>query len=259
MLQVQNVSRSFGGVQALSDVSLEVRAGEVVGLVGDNGAGKSTLLKIISGTIPPTGGEILVEGEQTHFANPHDARRTGISTVYQDLALAPQRDVVSNFFLGKEMMRAGFSGRVLRRLDRPAMRRHAIAELARLKTNLRDVDSEVRNLSGGQRQTLAIARAASWCERILLLDEPTSALGVAQQAEVLNLITRVSESGIGVVFISHQMKDVLQVCDRIVVLRLGRVVAQLDAKAVDAEQLIGYITGAIVQPESELAAGWARP
>ncbi|WP_233255597.1 ATP-binding cassette domain-containing protein [Naasia lichenicola] len=237
-------------MNALSNVNFDVKAGEVVGLVGDNGAGKSTLLKILSGALQPTSGHIVADGEEVTFTTPHVAREHGVSAVYQDLALAPQRDVVSNFFLGKEVLRTGVSGTVFRRLDRPAMRSKVISELARLKTNLPSVDVEVRNLSGGQRQTLAIARAASWCERVLLLDEPTSALGVAQQAEVLQLITRVAESGIGVIFISHQMKDVLAVCDRIFVLRLGRIVAELDARELDAETLIGYITGAIVQDRS---------
>ncbi|MCU1639315.1 MAG: sugar transporter ATP-binding protein [Microbacteriaceae bacterium] len=243
-LALRDVSRTFGGVRALTDVSLEVNRGEVVGLVGDNGAGKSTLLKIVAGVIQPTGGDILVDDLPVSFHSPHDAREAGISAVYQDLALAPQRDVVSNFFIGKEMLRSGFAGKVLRRLDRPVMRQRVVSELNRMKTTLPNIDAEVRYLSGGQRQSLAIARAASWCERVLLLDEPTSALGVAQQAEVLSLITRVAETGIGVLFVSHQMADVLAVCDRIVVLRLGKVVAQINAKTTSPEELISYITGA---------------
>jgi ABC-type sugar transport system ATPase subunit len=243
-LALRDVSRTFGGVRALTDVSLEVNRGEVVGLVGDNGAGKSTLLKIVAGVIQPTGGDILVDDLPVSFHSPHDAREAGISAVYQDLALAPQRDVVSNFFIGKEMLRRGFAGKVLRRLDRPVMRQRVVSELNRMKTTLPNIDAEVRYLSGGQRQSLAIARAASWCERVLLLDEPTSALGVAQQAEVLSLITRVAETGIGVLFVSHQMADVLAVCDRIVVLRLGKVVAQINAKTTSPEELISYITGA---------------
>ena len=238
MLAVQNLARHFGGVQALRGVSLHVDAGEVLGLVGDNGAGKSTLLKILSGAIRPSSGEILLDGTSVSFADPHAARQHGITAVYQDLALAAQRDVVANFFLGREITgRFGW-------LNTRAMTEHTIKELARLGTRIPDVRAMARDLSGGQRQALAIARAAAWSSTILLLDEPTSALGVEQQQHVLELIRRVRGEGIAVILISHQMPDILAVCDRAVVLRLGEVAATLTAGELTSENLVGYITGA---------------
>jgi ABC-type sugar transport system ATPase subunit len=243
-LAVKGVSKHYGGVHALQGVSLEVSAGEVLGLVGDNGAGKSTLLKILSGAIPTSEGEITLDGEEVSFATPHAAKEAGIATVYQDLALAAQRDVVSNFFLGRELISKGFLGKTLGWLDERAMREHTIRELARLGTRIPDVRLATKELSGGQRQALAIARAAAWTSKVLLLDEPTSALGVEQQAQVLELIQRVRAEGIAVILISHQMQDVMAVCDRVVVLRLGKVAKTLEAAELTSENLIGYITGA---------------
>jgi simple sugar transport system ATP-binding protein len=238
MLEVLNLARHFGGVQALRGVTLHVEAGEVLGLVGDNGAGKSTLLKILSGAIRPSSGEIRLDGAAVTFADPHAARAHGITAVYQDLALAAQRDVVANFFLGREI-----TGR-LGWLNTRAMTEHTIKELARLGTRIPDVHAMARDLSGGQRQALAIARAAAWSSTILLLDEPTSALGVEQQQHVLELIRRVRGEGIAVILISHQMPDILAVCDRAVVLRLGEVAATLTVSQLTSENLVGYITGA---------------
>ncbi len=243
-LAVHGISKHYGGVHALSEVSLEVNAGEVLGLVGDNGAGKSTLLKILAGAIPPSEGEIRLDGEVVTFATPHAAKEAGIATVYQDLALAAQRDVVSNFFLGREIIAKGRLARMVGWLDNKEMREHTTRELARLGTRIPNVTLATRELSGGQRQALAIARAAAWTSKVLLLDEPTSALGVEQQAQVLELIRRVREQGIAVIFISHQMQDVMAVCDRVVVLRLGRVATTLDSSELTSENLIGYITGA---------------
>jgi ABC-type sugar transport system ATPase subunit len=252
-LAVVDLSKQYGGVHALRNVSLEVNAGEVLGLVGDNGAGKSTLLKILAGAQPPSGGSILLDGEEVAFPTPHAAKEAGIATVYQDLALAGQRDVVSNFFMGRELRSKHPLGRVLGWLDRKAMREHTVRELARLGTRIPDVSLAANELSGGQRQALAIARAAAWTSKVLLLDEPTSALGVEQQAHVLELIQRVKEEGIAVVFISHQMQDVMAVCDRAVVLRLGRVVKTLGPSELTSENLVGYITGA------KLAEGEGQP
>ncbi len=254
-LAVKGVSKHYGGVHALQGVSLEVAAGEVLGLVGDNGAGKSTLLKILSGAIAPSEGEIVLDGEAVSFATPHAAKEAGIATVYQDLALAAQRDVVSNFFLGRELISKGFLGKTMGWLDQKAMREHTVRELARLGTRIPDVRLATKELSGGQRQALAIARAAAWTSKVLLLDEPTSALGVEQQAQVLELIRRVKAEGIAVIFISHQMQDVMAVCDRVVVLRLGKVAKTLGSAELTSENLIGYITGAkiadLVDPGSE--------
>lgn len=248
-LAVRGVSKFFGGVQALNNVSLEVAAGEVLGLVGDNGAGKSTLLKILAGAGQPSEGVILLDGEEVSFDSPRAAKDAGIATVYQDLALTSQGDVVSNFFLGREITSKSWLGKRLGWLDAKAMAQHTRKELARLGTRIPDVRLATRELSGGQRQALAIARAAAWTSKVLLLDEPTSALGVRQQAEVLELIKRVREEGIAVIFISHQMQDVMAVCDRAVVLRLGSVVKTLSKDELTSENLVGYITGAKFEEE----------
>jgi simple sugar transport system ATP-binding protein len=243
-LAVRDITKHYGGVQALRGVTLHVDAGEVLGLVGDNGAGKSTLAKILSGVTFPTAGQVLLDGQPVSFPNPAAAREAGVTTVYQDLALAAQRDVVANFFLGKEILSGHWLGRRLGWLDTKAMSAHTVAELARLHTRIPDVHVASRDLSGGQRQALAIARAAAWTSKVLLLDEPTSALGVEQQQQVLDLVRRVSGEGIAVLLISHQMPDVLAVCDRVVVLRLGQVAATLAGDQLTSENLVGYITGA---------------
>ena len=243
-LAVRDLSKHYRGVEALRGVSLQVNAGEVLGMVGDNGAGKSTLLKILAGAITPSGGDILIDGQPVQFASPSAAQQAGIATVYQDLALAAQRDVVANFFLGREVISRGWLARRIGWLDTRQMSAHTASELARLHTRIPDVHAAARDLSGGQRQALAIARACAWTSRILLLDEPTSALGVEQQQQVLDLIQRVKQDGIAVIFVSHQMPDVLAVCDRVVVLRLGALAATLAGRELNAENLVGYITGA---------------
>ncbi|HET9081925.1 MAG TPA: ATP-binding cassette domain-containing protein [Trebonia sp.] len=248
-LAVRDLAKHYGGVQALRGVSLHIDAGEVLGLVGDNGAGKSTLLKILSGATSPSSGLILLDDQPTQFANPAEAHDAGIATVYQDLALAGQRDVVANFFLGREKLAGNWLARRVGWLDGKAMAAHTASELARLRTRIPDVHLASRDLSGGQRQALAIARAAAWTGKVLLLDEPTSALGVEQQQQVLDLIRRVRDEGIAVLLVSHQMPDVLQVCDRAVVLRLGLVAATLAGGDLNSENLVGYITGAMAGEE----------
>ena len=248
-LAVHDLTKHYGGVQALRGVTLQVNAGEVLGIVGDNGAGKSTLLKILSGAVFPSAGEILLDGQPARFANPAAAHAAGVAAVYQDLALAGQRDVVANFFLGREKLAGNWLARRVGWLDGKAMAAHTESELARLRTRIPDVRASSRDLSGGQRQALAIGRAAAWTSKVLLLDEPTSALGVEQQHQVLDLIRRVSTEGMAVILISHQMPDVLKVCDRAVVLRLGQVVATLSGAELTSENLVGYITGAMGEGE----------
>lgn len=236
-LSLTGVSKRFGAVQALSDIDFEVGAGEVVALVGDNGAGKSTLVKIIAGVYTPDQGAIEMTGQQVSFQGPAHAQSHGIATVFQDLALCDNLDVVANLFLGNEKRGMGV-------LDEVSMETEAWRLLRSLSAKIPSVRIPIASLSGGQRQTVAIARALVGEPKVVLLDEPTAALGVAQTAEVLNLVERLREQGLGVVIISHNMADVQAVADRIVVLRLGRNAAEFRTSEVSAEELVAAITGA---------------
>jgi D-xylose transport system ATP-binding protein len=251
VLALEKVSKSFGPVQALQDVDFEVRPGEVVALVGDNGAGKSTLVKAIAGIHSIDGGRIVFEGRPVKVSTPTDATRLGIATVYQDLALCDNLDVVENLFLGREE-RAGGVATVTRQLDETSMERQAHELLDNLAVTITDVRSEVGTMSGGQRQQVAIARSLLGEPRVVLLDEPTAALGVRQTAQVLALIKRLRDKGHGVVVISHNLADVFEVADRIVVLRLGRLSAVYDAKQTTNEEVVGAITGASDPSTGEL-------
>ena len=242
-LRIVNVSKRYGGVRALSEVSFDVFPGEVLGLVGDNGAGKSTLLKILSGVTTPTQGHVEIDGVATVFTSPADAIAAGISTVYQDTTLAAQQNVVANFFLGRELITKRWPGSKIGWLDRRTMYAATEKELQRLRVRIRDLNGRAGDLSGGQRQALAIARTAAWCERVLLLDEPTSALGVEQHREVLDLIERTRESGQAIILVSHQMPDIIEACDRVAILRLGQLVAVVDKAELSSDDLVGYITG----------------
>ena len=242
LLELRGISKRFGAVQALTDVRFEVRAGEVVALVGDNGAGKSTLIKIVSGIFPPDSGTIAFEGREVVLHGPADAVALGISTVYQDLALADNLDVVANLFLGREV---GSVGGALGTLDEISMEQRAISVLRRLSVKIPSVRTAIAALSGGQRQAVAAARSVLWENKVVLLDEPTAALGVGQTHEVLELVRRLRDDGRGVVLISHNLEDVFAVADRITVLRLGRYVGTYDAKTVTREQLVSYMTGAM--------------
>ncbi len=233
---VEGISKRFGSVQALSDVHLDVAAGEVVALVGDNGAGKSTLVKVLAGVHQPDSGSIRVDGRAVHLPHPRAAQAAGIATVFQDLALCDNLDVVANLFLGQERTGHGV-------LDEVDMEREAWGLLKQLSAKIPSVRIPVAGLSGGQRQTVAIARSLVGKPRLVMLDEPTAALGVAQTAEVLNLIERLRDQGLGVLLITHNMADVQAVADRVVVLRLGRNAVDLGADAT-AEQLVAAITGA---------------
>jgi len=239
VLELHGVSKRFGAVQALYDVDLSVAKGEVVALVGDNGAGKSTLIKCIGGIHPVDEGELRFEGTPVTIADPREASALGIEIVYQDLALADNLDVVQNMFLGRERYRSGF----LRRLDEESMEQAAIATLDSLSvTTLRSVRQPVASLSGGQRQSVAVAKAVMWNSKLVILDEPTAALGVAQTRQVLDLVHRLVETGLGVVLISHNLHDVFEVAHRIAVLRLGQKVAELDARATNQQEVVEEIT-----------------
>ncbi len=245
LLALRGVSKSFGPVQALTGVDFEVRAGEVVGLVGDNGAGKSTLVKTIAGSHRADEGEILFGGEKVEINGPQDSSALGIATVYQDLALCDNLDVVANLFLGQENI-AGGAGRAARWMDEPPMERRSLELLDSLSvTTIRSVRTPVAALSGGQRQSVAIARSLLGEPKVVLLDEPTAALGVAQTRQVLDLILRLKERGLGVVVISHNLADVFEVTDRIVVLRLGGGVREFVVWPATRDSGGGATTGAV--------------
>ena len=247
-LEARDITKVYGHVSALSGANFEVRAGEVTALIGDNGAGKSTLIKILSGTETPTSGEILVDGQPVTIDGPLAARRYGIETVYQDLALAPHLNPVQNMYLGREIMRPGLLGHLgfMNNADMRAGSKKAFDELG---ATVRNFSGSIGAMSGGQKQAVAVARAAAWAKRVILLDEPTAALGVVQTKGVLDLIRRVRDRGLGVVFISHQMPAVLQVADDVQVMRLGRRVATFRAKDTTMEELVGAMTGAVTQDD----------
>ncbi|WP_246004231.1 ATP-binding cassette domain-containing protein [Nocardioides marmoriginsengisoli] len=237
VLSLTGINKRFGAVQALTDVHLRVDAGEVVALVGDNGAGKSTLVKVISGVYTPDSGEITFDGKQVAPRGPAQAQALGIATVFQDLALCDNLDVVANLFLGQEHT----AGPILNEVS---MEQEAWRLLRSLSAKIPSVRIPIAALSGGQRQTVAIARSLVGAPKVVMLDEPTAALGVAQTAEVLNLVERLRDNGLGVILVSHNMADVQAVADRIVVLRLGRNAAEFRTEEVTTEQLVAAITGA---------------
>ncbi len=242
LLALRGVSKRFGAVQALTAVDFEVHAGEVVALVGDNGAGKSTLIKIISGILPIDEGQVLFEGRPVSLMGPQASSSLGIATVYQDLALCDNLDVVGNLFLGREL-RAKGAGKLVGWLDETAMEQQASELLQRLSVSIPSVRTQVASLSGGQRQSIAVARAMMGSPKVVLLDEPTAALGVAQTKQVLELIRRLREQGLGVVVISHNMADVFSVSDRIIVMRLGKRVATFGAREARQVDVVSAITG----------------
>jgi simple sugar transport system ATP-binding protein len=241
VLEVRNVSKNFGAIQALTDVSFQVERGEVVGLMGDNGAGKSTIVKTVAGNFPPSDGEIVVDGEVCHFHKPVQARAKGIEVVYQDLALADNLTAAQNVFLGREIKKGFWPIRIL---DKQAMIDRAAALFKELKSETRPRDL-VKKMSGGQRQAVAIARTRLSNAKLVLMDEPTAAISVRQVAEVLELIRRLKAQGVGVMLISHRMPDVFAVADRIIVLRRGSKVADKDTGDTSPEEITGLITGAI--------------
>jgi D-xylose transport system ATP-binding protein len=248
-LELRGVSKSFGVVQALSDVEFEVRAGEVMALVGDNGAGKSTLIKSIAGIHSIDSGEIFFEGQEVHIHGPKDAARLGIEVVYQDLALCDNLDVVQNMYLGRE------AHDFIQRLNEPTMEQKTVETMRSLSvTTLRSVRQRVASLSGGQRQSVAVARAVMWNSKVVILDEPTAALGVAQTRQVLDLVKRLREQGLGVVLISHNLVDVFEVSDRITVLRLGRNVGVYERAQTSQGEIVQAITFGSTGPQESSAA-----
>jgi ABC-type sugar transport system ATPase subunit len=251
LLETREVTKRFGGLTAVDRVSLGVRPGEALALLGDNGAGKSTLIKIISGVYPPDGGEILVEGKPARIASPMDALGAGIETIYQDLALAENLDVGANIFLGRERMKRRLG--LWNVLDDAGMAAEAQKVLDRLDIHIPSLRSTIRTLSGGQRQAVAISRSIYWKAKVLIMDEPTAALGIAEQRKVLNLVRTLKDQGLGIIIISHQMYDVFEVADRLAVMRRGVKVGERLIKETTPDEVVGLIVGA-----ETVAAGKAR-
>ncbi len=253
LLELRGVFKSFGSVQALTDVDFEVRSGEVMALVGDNGAGKSTLIKCIAGIHPMDAGEILFEGERVSINGPKDAAKLGIEVVYQDLALCDNLDVVQNMYLGREANRFEV-------LQEPPMEAKTRETLAGLRvTTIKSIRQPVATLSGGQRQSVAVARAVMWNSKLVILDEPTAALGVAQTEQVLALVNRLAEQGLAVVLISHNLHDVFETANRITVLRLGRNVGVYDRKSTTQQQVVEAITAGQPTKVSGIPSTQAAP
>ncbi len=243
ILSIRNVSKRFGGLTAVDHVSWDVYPGEVVGLLGDNGAGKSTLVKCISGVHPPDDGEIYFQGRRSNFVHPMDARSQGIETIYQDLALANNLDVGANIFLGREVKRRYFGG-LIKTLNDRKMEDESAAALQALDIRFPSLTQPIENLSGGQRQAVAIARAVYWDAKLMIMDEPTNNLGVPEQKKVLDLIRRLRDQGVPVILITHTLPDVFAVSDRLMVMHRGRKVTEKKTSETNTEELVQYMVGA---------------
>jgi ABC-type sugar transport system ATPase subunit len=252
MLEAQDIQKRFGRVVALRGANYDLVPGEVHAIVGDNGAGKSTLIKVISGVLQPDDGEIRIDDRPVRIRSPHEARELGIETVYQDLALAPHLDAAGNLFLGRENLMPPPLG-WLGFLDKRSMRKRAEEEMRHLKIGIKSVEQPVLTLSGGQRQAIAVARAVAWGRRIVIMDEPTAALGVRESRMVLELIREIRSQGIGIIMISHNLPEVFEVADRITVMRLGRTIAGFRRDETDMETIVQMMTGA----KAELASAQA--
>ena len=244
ILEARGLTRSFGAVRALDNADFDVHRGEVVALIGDNGAGKSTMVKALSGNLALDAGTILFDGKEVDLTSPSAASHMGIETVFQDLALAPHLNPAQNMFLGREVPASGLLGK-FGFMDNATMRSRSKAAFDDLGATVRSYTDPVGSMSGGQRQAIAIARAVAWAKGVVFLDEPTAALGVVQTKNVLETIRRVRDKGVGVVFISHSMPHVIEVSDRVQVLRLGRRIATFEGKDTTVEQLVGAMTGAL--------------
>ena len=253
VLEARDIVKRYGHVTALDGANFELRAGEVLAVIGDNGAGKSTMVKVLCGAIIPDEGEVLLDGMPVHFQSPLDPRKRGIETVYQDLAVAPALDIATNLFLGREVRCRGILGSWFRMLDKRRMKREAQKEMEELKFHLPSIDSAVEDLSGGQRQGVAVARAAIFGRRLVIMDEPTAALGVRESGEVLNLIRTIRNRGLPVLLISHNMPHVFEIADRIHIMRLGRRVALTTPQEHTMGEVVAIMTGAM--PGNERAPG----
>jgi fructose transport system ATP-binding protein len=244
ILKASGLVKRYGGVTALDGVDFELRAGEILAVIGDNGAGKSSLIKALSGAVVPDEGTMELDGQAVHFRSPIDARRHGIETVYQDLAVAPAMSIAENLFLGRELRRPGVLGSVFRSLDKKKMLDEAISRMNDLKVGIRSMTQAVETLSGGQRQCVAVARAAAFAQHVVIMDEPTAALGVKEGNMVLELIRRVRDKGLPVILISHNMPHVFEIADRIHIQRLGKRACVVNPKAISMSDTVAVMTGA---------------
>ena len=254
VMQAKGLVKRYGQVTALDGADFELRAGEILAVIGDNGAGKSSLIKCLSGATIPDEGEIWLDGAPVHFRGPIDARRAGIETVYQDLAVAPAMTIAENLFLGREIRRPGVLGSVFKMIDKRKMLEESIARMNDLKVGIRSMTQAVETLSGGQRQCVAVGRAAAFAQHVVIMDEPTAALGVKEGNMVLELIRRVRDRGLPVVLISHNMPHVFEVADRIHVARLGKRAAVLNPKKISMSDTVAVMTGAM--PAEEIPADY---
>ena len=243
ILRVENLTKRFGGLTAVDNVSMDVNVGEVIGLLGDNGAGKSTLIKMVSGVYMPDEGSIYFKGELANFSGPREARDSGIETIYQDLALAENLDIGSNIFLGREIVRK-YLGGLIKTVDRTKMREESGKALERLNIRMPSLTQQVRNLSGGQRQAVAIARSIYWNAKLMIMDEPTAALGVSEQRKVLRLVKTMCDQGVPVIIISHNMQDVFAVSTRIIVMRRGKKVGERITSQTSPDEIVSLMVGA---------------
>jgi fructose transport system ATP-binding protein len=244
VIQARGLVKRYGQVTALDGADFELRAGEILAVIGDNGAGKSSLIKALSGATIPDEGEVFLDGKPIHFKSPIEARRAGIETVYQDLAVAPAMTIAENLFLGRELRRPGILGRLFHLIDKKRMLEESIARMNDLKVGIRSMTQPVETLSGGQRQCVAVARAAAFAEHVVILDEPTAALGVKEGNMVLELIRRVRDKGLSVILISHNMPHVFEIADRIHIARLGKRAAVVDPKKITMSDTVAVMTGA---------------
>ena len=249
VLQTQGLVKRYGRVTALDGTDFQLRAGEIMTVIGDNGAGKSSLIKALSGATLPDAGEMWLDGQPVQFKGPIDARRAGIETVYQDLAVASAMTIAENLFLGRELLRPGWLGRWLRVLDKPKMLAESVTRMQELKVGIRSMTQAVETLSGGQRQCVAVARAATFARHVVIMDEPTAALGVKEGHMVLELIRRVRDRGLSVILISHNMPHVFELADRIHIARLGKRAAIVDPKKISMSDAVAVMTGALAASE----------
>jgi fructose transport system ATP-binding protein len=244
VMQARNIVKRYGQVTALDGTDFELRAGEILAVIGDNGAGKSSLIKALSGATVPDEGDLFLDGKPIRFKSPIDARRAGIETVYQDLAVAPAMSISENLFLGRELLRPGMFGKWLRLIDKKRMLEQSVARMQELKVGIRSMTQAVETLSGGQRQCVAVARAAAFAQHVVIMDEPTAALGVKEGNMVLELIRRVKEKGLPVILISHNMPHVFELADRIHIQRLGKRAAVVNPKTISMSDTVAVMTGA---------------